>query len=170
MTLVAFVAMAMMSHAQVSKPIAEQRRFSRATKIDRPVVVPPDVLKLVLSTKEAKEGLSRATETQRQNPAQLFRASEIHLHDADEVELIVEGIPPMASGDHEWFWVVRPQGKKPRLALFAGGTTLEVQDSRTNSYRDIWSIWSAGKETLTSIFKFSGKKYAFHKVVNGKAR
>ena len=166
----AFLAAAMAVQAQASKPAAEQARFSKKLQMERPVAIPADVLKLLLSSKEGKEGMVRATDAQKQNPAQMFRASEIHLRAADETDLIIEGISPMASGDHEWFWIVRPAGKKPKIALFAGGSSLEVQDSRTNSYRDINSVWSSPKETLVSIYKFDGKKYTFRKVVSRKKR
>ena len=158
------------SFAQSTKTAGEQARFSKSTQLENPIAIPPDVLKLLLSTKEGKEGMARATNAQKQTPAQMFRASEIHLRAADETDLVVEGISPMASGDHEWFWIVRPAGKKPKIILFAGGSSLEVQDSRTNSYRDINSVWSSPKETLVSIYKFDGRKYTFRKVVSRKKR
>jgi hypothetical protein len=157
-------------YGQTSKPAGEQTRFSKSTPVEHPIAIPPDVLKLLLNTKEGKEGMARATEVQKQNPAQMFRASQIHLRAAEEADLVIEGLSPMASGDHDWFWVVRPAGKKPRIALYAGGTSLDVLDSRTSSYRDINSIWVYPKETLVSIYKFNGKKYTFRKVVNRKKR
>jgi hypothetical protein len=83
---------------------------------------------------------------------------------------VIEGISPMANGDHDWFWIVRPAGKRPRVVLFAGGNSLEVQDSKSNSYRDISSVWVYPKETLVSIYKFNGKKYTFRKVIQRKGR
>ena len=165
---IGILAMAIAAHGQAPQPIPEQVKFSRTSRIERPVTVPPDVLRLLLSTREGKEGLSRATELQKKNPGQMFRAAEVHLRGADEADLVIEGVAPMANGDHDWFWIVRPAGKKPRLVLFAGGNSLEVQDSRTNSYRDISSVWIYPKETLITIYKFNGKKYAFGKVVNHK--
>ena len=166
-----FLAATMAAHAQAAKPVvAEQARFSKKLQLERPSAIPANVMKLLLSSKEGKEGMARATAAQKQTPAQMFRASEIHLRAADETDLVVEGISPMASGDHEWFWIVRPAGKKTRIVLFAGGSSLEVQDSRTNSYRDINSVWSSPKETLVSIYKFDGRKYTFRKVVSHKKR
>jgi hypothetical protein len=157
-------------HGQSPRPVTEQKIFSRNARIDHPVRVPPDVLKLLLSTREGKEGMSRASDAQKQNPAQLFRAAEVHLRAADEADLVIEGVPPMANGDHDWFWVVRPAGKKPRIALFAGGNSLEILDTQSNSYRDISSIWNYPKETLTTFYKFNGKKYGFRKVLSRKVR
>ena len=166
----AFLAASMAVQAQASKPVPEQARFSKKIQLERPAAIPGNVLKILLSSKEGKEGMARATNAQKQTPAQMFRASEIHLRAADETDLVVEGISPMASGDHEWFWIVRPAGKKPKIILFAGGSSLEVQDSLTNSYRDINSVWSSPKETLVSIYKFDGRKYTFRKVVSRKKR
>jgi hypothetical protein len=166
----AFVAASMAVHAQASKPVIEQARFSKKVQLEHPAAIPANVLNLLLRSKEGKEGMARATDAQKQTPAQMFRVSEIHLRAADETDLVVEGISPMASGDHEWFWIVRPDGKKPNIVLFAGGSSLEVQDSRTNSYRDINSVWSSPKETLVSIYKFDGRKYTFRKVVSRKKR
>lgn len=162
------LATAIAALGQTPQPISEQTRFSRTSRIEHPVPVPPDVLKLLLNTSEGKEGLARASDLQKQNPGQMFRAAEVHLRGADEADLVIEGVAPMANGDHDWFWIVRPAGKRPRLVLFAGGNSLEVQDSRTNSYRDISSVWIYPKETLVTIYKFNGKKYVFKKVMNRK--
>ncbi len=151
---------------QTPQTLSEQTKFSRTSRIEHPVPVPPDVLKLLLTTREGKEGLARASDLQKQNPGQMFRAAEVHLHGADEADLVIEGITPMANGDHDWFWIVRPAGKRPRLVLFAGGNSLEVQDSRTNLYRDISSVWIYPKETLVTFYRFDGKKYVFKKVLN----
>ena len=167
---VGILAVAIAAHGQTPKPVAEQSKFSRASRMEHPVPLPPDVLKLLLNTREGKEGMAHASDLQKQTPGQMFRVSEIHLRANDEAELLIEGIPPMASGDHDWFWIVRPARRRPRLVLFAGGNSLEVQDSRTNSYRDILSIWRYPKETLVSIYKFNGKKYTFRKVINRKTR
>jgi hypothetical protein len=167
---VAFFTIGIAAPGQVSKPVVEQARFSKTSRIEHAIALPPDVLKLLLSTREGKEGMARASDVQKQNPAQMFRAAEIHLRATDELDLMIEGISPMAKGDHDWFWIVRTEGRKPRLVLFAGGTSLEVQNSRTNSYRDISSIWIYPKETLVSIYKFNGKKYTFRKVIQRKGR
>jgi hypothetical protein len=162
------LATAIAAHGQTQQPISEQTKFSRTSRIEHPVPVPPDVLKLLLSTREGKEGLARASDLQKKNPGQMFRAAEIHLRGADEADLVIEGVSPMANGDHDWFWIVRPAGKRPRLILYAGGNSLEVQDSRTNLYRDISSVWIYPKETLVTIYKFNGKTYGFSKVLNRK--
>jgi hypothetical protein len=157
-------------YGQAPKLVPEQKIFSRNTRLDHQAPIPADVLKLLLSTREGKEGLARASDAQKQNPAQLFRAAEVHLRAADEADLVIEGISPMANGDHDWFWVVRPAGTKPGIALFAGGNSLEVQDTKSNGYRDISSVWNYPKETLTTFYKFNGRKYGFKKVLSRKVR
>jgi hypothetical protein len=168
--IVCAMAITITGYGQASKPVPEQKMFSRNTRVDHQVPVPPDVLKLLLSTREGKEGMSRASDAQKQNPAQLFRAAEVHLHGADEADLVIEGISPMANGDHDWFWVVQPAGKKPRIALFAGGNSLEIQDTKSNAYHDISSVWNYSRETLTTFYKFNGRKYGFKKVLSRKVR
>ncbi len=164
--LVLATAISISALGQTPQPVSEQTKFSRTSRIEHPVPVPPDVLKLLLNTREGKEGMARASDLQKQNPGQMFRAAEVHLRGADEPDLVIEGVAPMANGDHDWFWIVIPVGKRPRLVLFAGGNSLEVQDSRTNAYRDISTVWIYPKETLVSIYKFNGKTYAFKKVMS----
>jgi hypothetical protein len=170
LVIMGILAVAMAAQGQTSRPPAEQTKFSRASRIEHPVFLPSDILKQVLNTREGKEGMARASDAQKKNPAQMFRVAEVHLRSADEVDMIIEGIPPMANGDHDWFWIVRPAGKKPRIALFAGGNALELQDTKTNSYRDISSIWNYPKETLITFYKFNGRKYGFKKVLSRKIR
>jgi hypothetical protein len=167
---VVILVVAISAHGQAPKPVSEQAKFSRSSRIEHPVPLAPDVVKLLLSTREGKEGMARASDLQKQNPGQMFRAAEVHLRAVDETDLVIEGISPMANGDHDWFWIVRPAGKRPRVVLFAGGNSLEVQDSKSNSYRDISSVWVYPKETLVSIYKFNGKKYTFRKVIQRKGR
>jgi hypothetical protein len=86
----AFLAASMAVHAQASKPVPEQTRFSKKIQLERPAAIPGNVLRLLLSSKEGKEGMARATSAQKQTPAQMFRASEIHLHAADETDLQIQ--------------------------------------------------------------------------------
>jgi hypothetical protein len=93
---------------QEAHPIHDQILFSEKQPLLHAVPVTPDVLNVLLKTKQAKQGLEFANASQRNNPAQLFRAAEIHLSRPEEVDLAVIGIPPMRGADNAWFWLVRP--------------------------------------------------------------
>jgi len=123
------------------------------------VPVSADVLKVLLETEEAKGGLGFASDSDRKNPAGLFRAVEIHLAEPDETDLVVLGMPPMRGADNAWFWLVRSARTNPKVLLFAGGDSLELLSSRTNGYRDIRGRWSSLSDTRTSVYHFDGKKY-----------
>jgi hypothetical protein len=154
------VAAAVMS-AQQPRPGSggEQAVFYQSQPILRPTALPADVLKILLDTKQAIQGLDQASDAQRRNPSLLFRAAEIHLSRRDEQDLVVVGVPPMAGTDTAWFWIVRSVRKNPQIVLFADGNSLEVMDTKTNGARDIRCIWSSSAETNFTIYHFDGESY-----------
>jgi hypothetical protein len=141
----------------------DQTLFSEEEPLLHTVVLTPGVLSVLLKTKEAKQGLEFANDSQRHNPAQLFRAAEVHLSRLEEVDLVVLGIPPMRGADNCWFWVVRSARNHPRVVLFAGGNSLDVMNSSTIGYRNIRSIWSSPSDTSQKIYHFDGKSYRLWK-------
>lgn len=112
-----------------------------------------------MEREEAREGLHFASPSERDNPAQLFRAAEVHLSRLDEADLVVIGVGAMSGADQGWFWVVRSTRKDPNIILFAGGNSLALMDGRTNGYRDIRCVWSSPSETISTIYHFDGKEY-----------
>jgi len=128
-----------------------------------PVPVPRPVLILLLQDKTVKDSMDRATESERKNPAQLFRAAEIHLRSANEIDLLVVGMTPIQGADNSWFWVVRSAYKNPMIVLFTTGYSVEVMPSRTNGYRNLLSAWSNPNGTETRIYKFDGARYKLRK-------
>jgi hypothetical protein len=123
------------------------------------VPLTPEVLKVLLETDEAKQGLESAKPSQRNNPARLFHSAEVHLHAGDELDLVVLGVFPMSGADNTWFWVVRSAQKDPKVVLFAGGHSIEMMTRKTNGYRDIRSAWSSASVTMICIYKFDGTGY-----------
>lgn len=117
--------------------IHEQNSFHEDEPLLHAVPLTPKVLSVLLKTKWAKQGLEFANDSQRDNPAQLFRAAEIHLTRWDDVDLVVIGIPPMRGADNCWFWVVRSARNHPRVVLVGGGNSL-----------DGWTAGRAATETL----------------------
>jgi len=71
--------------------LSEQSVFSEEDPIQKPVVPSPAVLKLLMQTKEVRDGLDFASDAERKDPAQLFPAAKVHLSDSREADLIVAG-------------------------------------------------------------------------------
>jgi hypothetical protein len=143
---------------------AEQSSFTEAGALQNPAALTPDVLKLLLDTDAAKEGLSFASAAQRANPAQLFRAAEVHLNQlSEQADLVVIGVCPLCGADTGWFWIVTSAAHNPRVILAAGGKTLEVLSGSNKGYRDIQSVWSSPSQTDTILYRFNGAQYELHK-------
>jgi hypothetical protein len=124
------------------------------------VAVSPGVLKVLLATEEAKEGLEYSSDSERNRPAELFHAAEVHLARPQEEDLVVIGVcPPMCGADNSWFWLVRSAIMDPQVVLVLGGSLVELLDSRTNGYRDVRCSWSSAAETRDTIYRFDGKQY-----------
>src|ERR1700730_15665572 len=87
---------------QEAHPIRDQILFSEEEPLLHAVPLTPDVLNILLKTKQAKQGLEFANASQRDNPARLFRAGEVHLSRSDEIDLVVIGVPPMRGADNRW--------------------------------------------------------------------
>jgi len=142
---------------------AEQTSFSEEGPLQNPGTLSPDVLNLLLATDAAKEGLPYANASQRANPAQLFRAAEVHLSQPGQTDFVIIGVCPMCGADTAWFWIVSSADHNPKVVLAAGGKTLEVLNSSSKGYRDIQSLWSSPAETVTLLYHFNGVQYELHK-------
>jgi hypothetical protein len=154
------VAAAVLSAQQLSPGSGgEQAVFYEGKAILQPMALPADVLKILLETKQAIQGLDQASEAQRRNPSLLFHAAEVHLSRHDQLDLVVVGVPPMAGADTGWFWIVRSVRKNPQVVLFTDANSLEIMDTKTNGSRDIRCIWSSPAETNYTIYHFDGESY-----------
>jgi len=142
---------------------AEQTSFSEDGPLKSPATLSPDVLKLLLATDAAKEGFAYANAAQHANPAQLFRAADVHLTQPGQTDLIIIGVCPMCGGDTAWFWIVSDADHNPKVVLAAGGKTLEVLNSSSKGYHDIQSLWSSPAETVALVYHFNGVQYELHK-------
>jgi hypothetical protein len=91
------------AHGQKAHPVREQTFFSEDEPFQQPSPLSGDVLMVLLNTKEVKQGLVIASDSQRSNVAELFRAAKVHLSGPDEVDLVVVGVPPMSGADNAWF-------------------------------------------------------------------
>jgi hypothetical protein len=141
---------------QNRQPANEQISFSEHL-VTHPVELSTDVLKLLLATKEGKQGLTFASEEERKDPSQLFIASEVHLGKKQRA-LVVLGRSGMSGADNDWFWIVLP-GNHPRIVLWAGAYSLRFLLTRTNGLRDVETQWSSASEVSTRLYKFDGGIY-----------
>lgn len=147
------------TRGQKAQPTSEQNRFAEDQPLQNPVNVSSDVLRSLMETEEAKQGMEFTNESQRDHPTQLFRAAEVHLSRQDEVDLVVVGVCPICGADNGWCCVVRSTRKDPKVVLFAGGNSVELMTGKTNGYRDIRNTWSSPSETRTTIYHFDGNHY-----------
>jgi len=136
----------------------EQTFYGEGTDLQHPVPVSPEVLKVLLRTPAAKQGLEFASVKQG-DPAKMFRAAEIHLTNSTEPDLIVLGQDWMTGADNDWFWLIRSPNKNPHVVLFVGGNSVELKHSVTNGYHDIISHFYTASEANESIYRFNGKRY-----------
>lgn len=154
----------LVAQGQKAQPVRDQTLFSEEGTLQNQVALSPNILKILLKTRQARQGMQFASDAEENKPAELFRAAEVHLGRRDEVDLVVIGVPPMSGADNGWFWLVSSAtSNHPKVVLFAGGNSLEIMESRTNGYRDIKSIWSSPNETSQRIYHFDGKSYRLWK-------
>jgi hypothetical protein len=136
----------------------EQTFFGEGTALQHPVPVSPAVLKVLLRTTAAKQGLDFASVKQ-EDPAKMFRAAEIHLSNAKETDLIVLGQDWMTGADNDWFWLIGSANKNPHVVLFVGGNSVELKHSVTNGYRDITSHFYTAQDANVSVYRYNGRRY-----------
>lgn len=121
--------------------------------------LPRKVLQILLKDRSVKDSMELASDAERKNPAQLFRAAEVHLFSPNETDLLIVGNTPIAGANNGWFWAIRLAHKNPKVVLFTTGYAVEVMGSQTNGYQNLRSTWSNPNGTETKIYKFDGVKY-----------
>jgi hypothetical protein len=151
------------SQHQTTPPPKEQTAFSEQDPMQHTVPLPPEVLGVLLRTKEAKSILGGPKSSKSQNAAKMFRASEIHLSDSNRVDMIVMGVFPMIGADNDWYWFVRDAYGRPRVILFEGCNSIGLTDSETNGFKNIESAWSSASEDRYTEFHFDGYRYKIWK-------
>lgn len=154
--------MALVAYGQTSPP--EQRVFP----VQHPVSLSPEVLRVLLAMHPAKETFEVINDSEKHDPSKLFQATEVHLSNSDEVDLVVIGLGPMRGAESLWFWVVRSARKNPEVILFSGGDSLEVTDKKTHGYKDIGVVWMSSSETETTVYQFDGMFYRMRTANNFK--
>ena len=124
--------------------------------------LPPDAVRALLATKEARDVFSDAPRPIAKDPATLFRAVRINVSKTGDTDYLVNGISPLTGGDSEWFWIVRSVGGRSRVLLFTNGYSVELLRHWTNGFRDIRSKWNSPDYINTRIYRFDGTRYRLH--------
>jgi hypothetical protein len=160
----AFILIAIAFQGQVTPSAPkDQIAFLSQDSFPPSVPIPQSVLKILLKERLVRDRMELVSDEEKRNPAQLFRAAEVHIFSASEIDLFIVGNVPIAGADNGWFWVVRSAHKDPRVVLSTTGYTLELLRSRTNGYRDIRCTWSNPNMTETQIYKFNRTRYKLWK-------
>ena len=126
--------------------------------VERPAPLPEEIVKLL----RADDRVTKCVQTAHANeaPASWFMASEIHLHDKDQIDFVVlptDGCLFGATTDP--YWVFGKTARGYDLILRADEVGIEVLKSKTNGYFDIRGISSTAVEVFTVKYKYDGQKY-----------
>lgn len=131
---------------------SEQTTFGADDQtIDRPARVPEEVVRIVRKVSHAKPD---------ELPESWLLASEIHLDEGSETDLIVIG---RWGGSHTApFWAFRKLATGYHLVLAGGGDSLEVLDTRWNGFREIAIDNSTLRTRTRSVYRFNGTRYQLY--------
>jgi hypothetical protein len=95
----------------VQNSINKQSVFCADVRISRSASIPKNVLTILLQTNAGRDGVELTNEcvaahrcaAERNDPASLSHATEVHLGSPAEVDLLVIGVCPMCGADNDWF-------------------------------------------------------------------
>jgi hypothetical protein len=156
-TVLATTLLGSIATAQAPKKAArqEQTEFgSEDENWDQPVSVPVEVLRILREANHASAD---------EIPAESLLASEIHLRDANEVDLILMGIGNLRLAHAALFWIFRNVNGEFELILSTGGDSLRVLDAKSNGYRKIGIEGNTASTTTLTIYTFDGRAYRLSK-------
>jgi hypothetical protein len=146
----------------------EQTSFDAdpSRQITRPVPLPDSVLQILAQDSEVVACRKENPVPRGASLASWFVASEIHLDEAGEADLVVL---PVAEGNRflcfhsaegiGWFWVFHQVGAHYELVLKTAGLGLTVRDARHNGFRDIQSGAAFGTHSSETTYRFENGKY-----------
>jgi hypothetical protein len=121
----------------------EQRRFSAEDEtLTRPASIPFEVTALLAQDSDVKYALTDEHLEPDAIPSSWFLASEIHLRNTREKDLVVIAKGPLMGANVTTFWIFRPGDHRYELVLKAAAHTMVVKSARSNGYEDV-ELWSA---------------------------
>jgi hypothetical protein len=139
-----------------------QTRFGAEVKIERPVNLPPDVLR-----KLQLDGRNQIRLGKEGSPAQIlaswFAASEIDLDGDEKRDLLVQAVEPRLLGANLVpFWIFRGMPNGYNLVLRVDTLSVELLRTKTRGCRDILSKQASARVVQSRTFAFDGRKYREH--------
>jgi hypothetical protein len=129
----------------------EQRLFSAEDEtLTRPASIPSEVTAMLAQDSDVKDALTDEHLGPDAVPSSWFLASEIHLRNAREKDLIVVAKGPLMGANVTIFLIFRPGDLRYELLLKAPAHTMAVKSARSNGYEDV-ELWSATAITESSV-------------------
>jgi hypothetical protein len=129
----------------------EQRLFSAEDEtVARPASIPSQVTAMLAQDSDVKNALTDEHLGPDAVPIPWFLASEIHLRNTREKDLIVVAKGPLTGANVTIFWIFRPVDRRYELLLKAPAHTMVVKSARSNGYEDV-ELWNATAITESSV-------------------
>jgi hypothetical protein len=118
--------------------------------------IPRAALKALMKRREVREALQYSGSAK---PSDLFHAASVHLHLAEQSDLMVVGQYPVSGADNAWFWLITSANTHPKVVLWSGCNTIEILRSSTVGYRNIVTHAATAAITIREVFHFDGSTY-----------
>ena len=160
-TLLMVVALAIAPQCQ-SQTVTEQRVFDAETlALDRPVVIPPEVLALLSKDSDVKQ-VSEANQGSTSTiPKGWFSASQVSKGSSDEKLYLVIGNGPLAGAHGTTFWLVGndKSSRRPAVLLKITADRLEIGKTGSFGYPEITAVRLTAKSMNDAVYHFVAGKY-----------
>ena len=116
---------------------------------------PPDVIRAVLSTNEAKDSIAHDGV---EKSGKLLHARQIDLAPG-EIDYMVLGDGLLSGADNYWFWLVRAAAGRAKVYAWFGADCIFAMRRAHEGYRDIRVEWASAAFSRTQIFHFHDGRY-----------
>jgi hypothetical protein len=141
-------------------PPAEQTSFScEDEKFEHPVQLNESAMKALAREKNFADLLIAEKLEADVEPEKWFTASEIHLSSPAETDLIVMGTHLARGAYTSAFWVLRKSPDGYRVVFRDDAHDLQLQETRTNGFRNILAAVPTLRYVSTAEYAFDGTTY-----------
>jgi hypothetical protein len=138
----------------------EQRRFSAEDEsVKHPATVPPELNRILAHDPAVMGVLEYEHLASDAVPGSWLLASEIHLSNSAERDLVVIAAGPLSGANVTTFWIFRSTNHGYELLLDAPAHDMVVKNSRTNGYRDVELVSATAVTVSTVLCKFKAGTY-----------
>lgn len=145
---------------QTAPRSVEQRHFSAEDEgVKHPTAIPDEVLAILAKDDMVRDQLEHESIAMVLPPQSWFSASQIHLHETGENDLIVVAEGPLVGANVDTFWVFIHTSQGFKLALTIPAHDLAVLSRRSHGYRNIAASAENCCTITNAYFRFNGKEY-----------